>query len=305
VRRYLSSLLFIGLAWSQDFNQKGYLRNLEASICMSHCGAYYLEDELGFFINYISNDNDSINFDYFLNRFIDIEGDSVSCTECVGISVTSIDISYDCNLPVDCFDDPCSISNCYSHPNAECIPNYCGGCWSDYFLDGNLMQCGVPEGCIDLTGIDFGLCDMDLGIGWSNNQCEYISGCDWVANGVNYAEAFFTSMDSCQQTCMVLFNDNDLLFPRSYNLFNNYPNPFNPITHISYDLPEDGLVNITVYDILGNVINQLVNEVQNSGYKSIQWNATNNQGQPVSAGVYLYSIEAGNFRQTKKMILLK
>ena len=66
-----------------------------------------------------------------------------------------------------------------------------------------------------------------------------------------------------------------------------------------------GLVNITIYDMLGNVINQLVNEVQNSGHKSIQWNATNNQGQPVSAGVYLYSIEAGEFRQNRKMILLK
>ena len=52
--------------------------------------------------------------------------------------------------------------------------------------------------------------------------------------------------------------------------------------------------------MLGNVINQLVNEVQNSGYKSNQWNATNNQGQPVSAGIYLYSIEAGEFRQTKE-----
>ena len=57
--------------------------------------------------------------------------------------------------------------------------------------------------------------------------------------------------------------------------------------------------------MLGNVIKELVNEVQNFGYKSIQWNATNNQGQPVSAGVYLYSIEVGDFRQTKKMILLK
>ena len=56
--------------------------------------------------------------------------------------------------------------------------------------------------------------------------------------------------------------------------------------------------------MLGNVINNLVNDNQNSGYKSIQWDATNNQGQQVSAG-YLYSIEAGDFRQTKKMILLK
>ena len=272
---------------------------------MSHCGAYYLEDELGNFINYISNDNDSINFDYFLNRFIDIEGDSVSCIGCVGISVTSIDISYDCNLPVDCFVDPCSISNCYSLPNAECIPNYCGGCWSDYFLDDNLMQCGVPEGCIDLTGIDFGSCEMVLGIGWTNNQCEYISGCDWVADSVDYSDAFFTYMDSCQQTCMVLYNDNDLLFPRSYNLYNNYPNPFNPITHISYDLPKDSFVSITIYDMLGNVVNNLVTIKQSSGYKSVQWNATDNLGQPVSAGVYLYSIETNDFRQTKKMILLK
>ena len=67
----------------------------------------------------------------------------------------------------------------------------------------------------------------------------------------------------------------------------------------------DGLVNITIYDMLGNVINQLVNEVQNSGYKIVKWNATNNQGQPVSAGVYLYSTETGDFRKTKKMILLK
>ena len=62
---------------------------------------------------------------------------------------------------------------------------------------------------------------------------------------------------------------------------------------------------ITVFDILGNVINQLVNEVQNSGYKTVKWDATNNQGQPVSAGVYLYTIQTGEFRQTKKMILLK
>ena len=64
-------------------------------------------------------------------------------------------------------------------------------------------------------------------------------------------------------------------------------------------------MNITIYDMIGNVIKNLVNENQNYGYKSVQWNATNNQGQPVSAGVYLYSIEAGDFRQTKKMILLK
>ena len=90
-----------------------------------------------------------------------------------------------------------------------------------------------------------------------------------------------------------------------YALHQNYPNPFNPSTTLHYDLPNDEFVSITVYDMLGNVVNNLVHGNQSSGYRSVQWNATNNQGQPVSAGVYLYSIEAGDFRQTKKMILLK
>ena len=93
--------------------------------------------------------------------------------------------------------------------------------------------------------------------------------------------------------------------PDKFKLNQNYPNPFNPVTSLSYDLPEDSYVSVIIYDMLGNVINNLVNTNQSSGYNSVQWNATNNQGQPISAGVYLYSIEAGDFRQTKKMILLK
>jgi len=77
------------------------------------------------------------------------------------------------------------------------------------------------------------------------------------------------------------------------------------MTILSYDLPEDAFVSITIYDMLGRVVNNLVSSQQNAGYKSIQWNATNNQGQPVSAGLYLYTIQAGEFVQTKKMVLLK
>ena len=72
-----------------------------------------------------------------------------------------------------------------------------------------------------------------------------------------------------------------------------------------YDLPEDAVVNITIYDMLGRVVSNLVSSQQNAGYKSIQWNATNNEGKSVSAGLYLYQIQAGQFRQTKKMVLLK
>jgi len=93
--------------------------------------------------------------------------------------------------------------------------------------------------------------------------------------------------------------------PTVYKVHQNHPNPFNPVTTLRYDLPEDGMVNITVYDMMGRVIKNLVNVHQNAGYKSIQWNATNNAGQPVSAGLYLYTIQASGFMQTKKMILLK
>jgi len=91
----------------------------------------------------------------------------------------------------------------------------------------------------------------------------------------------------------------------SLNNIYNYPNPFNPITTLEYDLPEDAVVNITIYDMMGRVVNTLVNGSQTAGYKSIQWDATNNLGDPVSAGLYIYTIQVGEFRQTKKMVLLK
>ena len=85
----------------------------------------------------------------------------------------------------------------------------------------------------------------------------------------------------------------------------NYPNPFNPVTTFQYDLPEDGFINITIFDMMGKVVKNLVRGHQRAGYKSVQWNATNNEGQSVSAGLYLYKIQAGDFVDTKKMILLK
>jgi len=91
----------------------------------------------------------------------------------------------------------------------------------------------------------------------------------------------------------------------NFTLKDNYPNPFNPLTTISYELLADGIVNIVIYDLIGKKIKTLVSGFQTAGSKNINWNATDNLGQPVSAGVYLYSIEAGEFRQTKKMILLK
>ena len=93
--------------------------------------------------------------------------------------------------------------------------------------------------------------------------------------------------------------------PSTFTLHQNFPNPFNPITTLRYDLPEDNFVMLTVYDMLGREINQLVNTTQEAGFKSVQWDAKDSMGRAVSAGVYLYQIQAGEFVQTKKMVLLK
>ena len=91
----------------------------------------------------------------------------------------------------------------------------------------------------------------------------------------------------------------------SFPILYNYPNPFNPVTHLRYNLPEDALVNITIYDMMGRQVSTLVSSQQTAGFKSVVWNADNDKGTSVSAGLYLYTIEAGQYRQTKKMVLLK
>ena len=100
-------------------------------------------------------------------------------------------------------------------------------------------------------------------------------------------------------------NDENKTVLNDFTLFPAYPNPFNPTTQIRYDLPEDANVNITIYDIMGRSTKSLVNSNQTAGYRSVRWDATNNLGEPVSAGIYIYMIQAGEFRQTKKMVLLK
>jgi formylglycine-generating enzyme required for sulfatase activity len=97
----------------------------------------------------------------------------------------------------------------------------------------------------------------------------------------------------------------ETILPERFTLYQNYPNPFNPVTTLRYDLPENSLVNITIYDMLGREVITLIDQTQDAGYRSVNWNATNNYGKPVSAGIYLYQIQAGEYISTKKMVLLK
>lgn len=98
--------------------------------------------------------------------------------------------------------------------------------------------------------------------------------------------------------------------PEDFVLYQNYPNPFNPSTTITFELPTDGFVTINIYDLTGRLVRTLMNEQQLAGIHSIQWNGTDDAGQKIAAGIYLYQIEFTNATGeamvlTKKMSLVK
>ena len=94
--------------------------------------------------------------------------------------------------------------------------------------------------------------------------------------------------------------------PEAFALANNYPNPFNPATTIKYALPQAADVELTVYNVVGQVVRTLVAEHQSAGRYVVEWDATNDNGHSLSSGMYFYRLEAGGeFHEVKKMLLLK
>ncbi|UCE18965.1 MAG: T9SS type A sorting domain-containing protein, partial [Gemmatimonadota bacterium] len=90
------------------------------------------------------------------------------------------------------------------------------------------------------------------------------------------------------------------IIPKEYSLAQNYPNPFNPVTSIEFGLPEDARVNVTVYNILGQVVTELVNDDLKAGYHRVRWD-----GEQAASGIYFYRIRANDFTQTRRMVLMK
>ena len=93
--------------------------------------------------------------------------------------------------------------------------------------------------------------------------------------------------------------------PLTYSISQNYPNPFNPLTSISYEIPKESFVTISVYNLLGQKVADLVSEMHPAGYHNVMWNSMDMSGKPVSSGVYIYTIQADEFRAVKKMVLMK
>ena len=85
-----------------------------------------------------------------------------------------------------------------------------------------------------------------------------------------------------------------------FKLYGNYPNPFNPITTIPFNLAKNGHVSVEIYDMTGRCVSTVVNEPMAAGYHEVKFNA-----QHLSSGLYLYRLQAGNYTQVKKMVVLK
>jgi hypothetical protein len=98
---------------------------------------------------------------------------------------------------------------------------------------------------------------------------------------------------------------NDNVLPERFALRQNYPNPFNPTTTIAYDLPIASDVKMSIYNVKGQKVAELINGSVDAGYQTVEWDGRNSFGAQVATGVYFYRIEAGNFVQTRKMILIK
>ena len=352
----------------------GYIRSTGPSICMDNCSLYYLENEYGEFVSYITYLDSIEILDFYHDRFVDIEGDSVQCVECEALNITSIMLSNDCLAPVTCLVDPCSTSICASYPSSECIANYCGGCWADYYLNNELVHCelnpsvewdfSISEPVIEIFGnndqwypgntisIEMDFCNnSDQSHGWypgvalesdsnlttifydhfwfygmDSNTCNTVQftvqadssiSSDTIITFIAYPKALncYNQPEYCIESDSVVFEIPIYLeyvsaqlnntIPIEFALKQNYPNPFNAVTKLQYAIPKNSHVEIIIYDMLGREVKTLINQTQDAGNRSVIWDATNDYGKPVSTGIYLYQIQAGEYMQTKKMVLLK
>ena len=136
---------------------------------------------------------------------------------------------------------------------------------------------------------------------------------DEVCYKVNAVDdAGFTSENSAGPECeLAEILKKEMNLPKEFALHNAYPNPFNPVTTIKYDIPEQSQVQLIIFDLLGRKINTLKNKTEEAGWYSIKWDGTNKNGKPLSSGMYIIHITAlsmesdDTFTKSQKVVLLK
>ena len=149
------------------------------------------------------------------------------------------------------------------------------------------------SGGYDVRTMWFGFSYMSIGDdGKSGPIDRYHVACDffhWTSNIGGPCDAALTAVEN----------------PLANRLAQNFPNPFNPLTTIHYDMKEKGLVRIKIYNVAGELVRTLVNDVKDAGAYSLPWDGRNNAGADVASGIYFYKMETKGFSATKKMVILK
>jgi len=144
-------------------------------------------------------------------------------------------------------------------------------------------------------------------------ETQYFDDDDALVPGQEYTysvKAIYSTGESEAITVTIIYipqtgtNDNPLV-PEVTALKGNYPNPFNPVTNISFSLKEDANVTIEIYNIKGQKVKVLVNETMEAGNHNLTWNGNDDFGKPATSGVYFYQMTSGKYTSTKKMLLLK
>jgi hypothetical protein len=119
-------------------------------------------------------------------------------------------------------------------------------------------------------------------------------------NSAKVLDVTLSKSNQKDETSYSVYQRDGIGIPGKFELSQNYPNPFNPVTNINFDLPESGFVTLKVYDMLGKEVKTLVNGMQNAGYYTVSFDASQ-----LSSGVYFYRLNANGFSSLKRLVVLK
>jgi len=300
---------------SDDSN---WLNNLSDKFLISS----HSDTTIFFEVNFNQNPFSNVNFKYnflphqqdsliwTIYKGCDSIGNVLDCAgECDGSAI--VDECGECNGDgVDADNDGVcdDVDDCIVEDGAsqECGCNT-GISEGDCDCDGNVMDacsvCGggnsTCTGCMNDTACNYNIDAIVEGV------CEYPQNnydCDanCIATDDNLDENGLDCSDICGGGDISCLAIRELIIPQEYNISSIYPNPFNPVTNITYGLPEYVNVQIAVYNLSGKQVETLINEFQVPGYHSVNWNADN-----LPSGVYLIRMDSGDFTQTQKVVLVK
>ena len=254
----MKKYIIIIFLFTRLFAISGYLYQHDVSDCQDFCSQYYIEPEIdgGFGALPIIFENPNINIDLYINRFVTVDlGQEVMCVECSAFEVSEINISQDCEFPVACFVDPCMVEECQINTPVDCISNYCDGCYADFYnFEGNLVDCNSSiNDCMDLSGIPFFECGIEIGFGYTNGECQtmYCSPIDGY--GVDWSNWIYNTIEECEEVCGTInsitlgdinFDDNinvlDVVLLVSFIL----GNPTNEYEYMAADINGDSSIDV-------------------------------------------------------------